>query len=136
MIEIHITQYLQNDATLVAFFGNIGKIYAIQAPAGATMPWLIVEAAGGSRTQIGSNRINERNTIRVSVDVGPTHILKGRQAIERAKYLVENYRGDMYDSEDVHITCSAIRGWAGMTGAYRYQFDAICEFVEPLVKRP
>ena len=137
MIERDILFYLQSTASLVDKLGGISKIYAIQAPQDADgepvlMPWLIVEPAGGpTREKINATTMQERQTLRISVDADSANFLSAREAIDIAHGLLENYRGTLVTARDATVSCSPIRGWAGYkANTYRWQFDAIVEFLE------
>jgi len=129
MIEKDLKLYYEGQSTLTSLIGN--KIYVIQAPqASVTMPWLVIENTSGSRIKIAQDLMEETAYLRVTVDTGPNQFVSGRNIIETAKNLIENYRGNMGSTNDLHITCGSIRGWAGIGGAYRFQFDIVARFTE------
>jgi hypothetical protein len=132
MIEQDVYVYLKNDATLNALLGATGNVFIMEAPTigDILMPWVIVEVTSGSRTKISQNKMEEIAYVRVSVDAGPAQAFVGRNAVERCKVLLENYRGCLSTAMDTSVSIGAIRGWAGFGGAYRYQFDAIVRFTE------
>ena len=132
MIEQDVYIYLKNDATLNALLGATGNVFLMEAPTvgNVLMPWVIVEVTSGSRTKISQLKMEEIAYVRVSVDAGPAQAFKGRDAIERCKVLLENYRGLLSTAIDTSVSIGAIRGWAGFGGAYRYQFDATVRFTE------
>lgn len=136
MIEKDLLEYLQADTTLTNLLGGVKQICVIQATALLKMPFLTIEPLPGSRTKITHTLMEEITTVRISLDYGPAQILTGRNAIERAKYLIENYRGTLNSASDIHITCSSVGSWAGLMGCSRSQFTASCRFVETLVNRP
>lgn len=130
MIERDLLTYLQGYSSLTSLVGN--KIYVIQAPqSGVQMPWVIIENTSGTRRKIAQNKIEEIAYVRVTVDSGPNQVVLGRNIAEKAKEAVENLRGALGLATDVHITCGSIRGWAGIGGAFRYQFDVTARFTEP-----
>jgi hypothetical protein len=122
MIEADVVQYLR---TTLAFT----NVHVIQAPKAATMPYVIVEVTGGSRKPLGI-RTQEHTLFRVSVDCGPSQMVTGRTLIGRCLSALENYRGQLQSAGDVHIVCSAIRGWAGLSETYRFMFDCEAKFME------
>lgn len=137
MIERDVLFYLQNSTALTDKIGGISKIYAIQVPQESDsepilMPWMIVEPAGGpNRKKINATTMQERSTLRVSVDSDSANFLTAREAIEIAHDLLENYRGTLATARDATVVCSPIRGWAGYkANTYRWQFDAVIEFLE------
>ncbi len=134
MIEQDVYTYLRSDTTLSGFLGAPNNIFIIQVPTinEPEMPWVVVEVTSGSRTKISQTAMEELAYVRVSVDAGPNQAFRGRKAIERCKVLLENYRGRMATAVDTSVSIGAIRGWAGMAGANRYQFDAIIRFTEVL----
>lgn len=142
MLEYALTAYLCADSTLVSFFASSSSIYVTQPPTSGIMPWLVILPMGGTRTQICKTKIEDVNTVRIYVDFPATQVdmLKGRNAIERAKYLLEHYRGNVGTSTtpshiayDTYITCSAIDDLAGSSGTYRYQFTAKIKSIETYV---
>jgi len=142
MLEYALTNYLTSDTTLVSYFYSNKSIYITQAPTKAVMPWLILLNIGGSRDQISKTRVEENSTVRIAVDFPATEVdmKKGRLAIERAKYLLEHYRGDMgsstidsHNAYDVYIICSAVEDVGGISGTYRYQFTARIRSIEGVI---
>lgn len=136
MIEKDILEYLQADTTLTTLLGGVKQICVIQAPAGLKMPYLTIEPLPGTRTKISPVLVEEITSVRISLDYGPAQIITGRNAIERAKYLIENYRGLLNGANDIVITCGSIGSWAGLAGCSRSQFSALCKFTEAYVERP
>ena len=140
MIERDILFYLQSSVTLTSLLGGVSKIFPILVPdqvddAKVLMPWLVIEPAGGTRKKINATTMQERTTVRISVDADAGYLATSRDAVETAHLLLENYRGVLTTARDVVITCSPIRGWAGYSaGTYRWQFDAIVEFLEDYVE--
>lgn len=134
MIERDIVQYLQADSDLIQMVSGANHLVVVQAPVNIKMPYITIEPIGGSRTRISPLKTEELNTVRISIDYGPDQLLSGRLAIERAKYLLENFRGTMNGAEDLLITCSSISSWSGLGGSYRSQFTAKCQFIENTTK--
>ena len=132
MIEQDVYVYFKQDATLSGYLGGNEKIYLISAPTDDSikLPWVVIEQTSGSRTKISQTKMEEIGYLRISVDAGPDEVFGGRDIIERCKDLLENYRGNLDQADDVHISTSAIRGWAGLGNSYRYQFDATVRFTE------
>src|SRR5574344_148103 len=128
MIEKDLMQYLQTKTQLTTALGGSGKIYAIQAPTGASMPWLIIEPTGGSRIRISATKGEATNLVRIGVDAGPSNWITGRNAIEYARIAIENLRGTLGDATDIVITVGDISGYPGLNGAYRYSFPATCKY--------
>jgi hypothetical protein len=129
MIEKDILLYLQGYTALTTLIGN--KMYIVQAPSTSVqMPWLIIENTAGQRNKIAQNLMEEIAYCRVSVDCGPAQAVAGRNIIEVAKTALENFRGLLNSANDAHVVCGSVRGWAGIGGAYRYQFDATIRFTE------
>lgn len=136
MIEQDVYTYFRSDATLSGYLGAPSNIFIIQAPSvnEPEMPWVVVEVTSGSRTKISQTLMEELAYVRVSVDAGAHQAFRGRNAIERCKVLLENYRGRMATAIDTAVSIGAIRGWAGLGGAYRYQFDAIIRYTEVFIQ--
>ena len=130
MIEKALLIYLQSNTALVAKAGGASHICVVQAPTKVTMPYIIIEPTGGSRDNITAGKVEERNSVRIKVDVPADKMIYGRELIEMAKALVENYRGDIEGVTDLHISSSAISDFPGLAGVYRYQFSALCRWVE------
>jgi len=132
MIEQDVYVYFKQDATLSGYLGGNEKIYLISAPTDDSikLPWVVIEQTSGSRTKISQLKMEEIGYLRISVDAGPDEVFKARTIIEHCKALLENYRGKLDQADDVRITTSAIRGWAGLGNSYRYQFDATVRFTE------
>ena len=141
MIEKVLLTYLQSTTitvckNLTTKLGGIGKIFVVQVPtydSTTKMPWLVIEPTGGTRERIGASKIEEVNSVRISVDAGATQLVLGRECAELAKKAVENYRGNLNGTggaTDIIITCSAITGFPGLNGCYRWQFSARCQWTE------
>ena len=128
MIEKDLMQYLQKNTNLTTKLGGTGKIYSIQAPTSAVMPWLIIEPTGGSRDRIGATKGEAVNMVRIGVDAAPSQWITGREAIEYARVALENLRGTIGDASDIVITVGEISGYPGLNGAYRYSFSATCKY--------
>jgi hypothetical protein len=136
MIEQDIYAYLLADTVLSGYLGAPTNVFLIQAPTlnEPEMPWVIVEVTSGSRNKISQTLMEETAYVRISVDSGLAQAFIGRHAIERCKVLLENYRGRLTTAADAVSSISAIRGWAGFNGAYRYQFDATVRFTEAFIQ--
>lgn len=138
MIEKELLIYLQSPTivpckALTTKLGGIGKIFVLQVPttdSTTKMPWLVIEPTGGTRTKISATKVEEVNNVRVSVDCGPAQMVLGRECSDLAKKAVENYRGNMGGASDIMVTCSAVSGWPGLNGCYRWQFTARCQWTE------
>jgi len=138
VIEKELLTYLQSTTitvckNLTTKLGGIGKIFVVQVPtydSTTKMPWLVLEPTGGTRERIGASKVEEVNNVRISVDNGATQMAPGRECIELAKKAVENYRGNLNGASDISITCSAITGFPGLNGCYRWQFTARCQWTE------
>jgi len=135
MIEKDILQYLQGISALTTKLGGVNKVVAIQAPSGLAMPWLIIEPSGGTRKRISANKLQEFNSVRVSVDCGAAQLAQGRAAMELARDALENLRGTLGDSKDIYIECGAISGYAGLYGAHRFSLTCDCKFTDDWVKK-
>ena len=135
MIEQDVFVYFRTSPTLSGIMNGTDKVYLIQAPSETVdvtkMPWVVVEKTGGNRRKISQAKMEEIAYLRISVDAGPGQVFKGGQIIQECHRLLENYRGQMQTAVDVESTVSAIRSWAGFSGAYRYQFDATIRYTEP-----
>lgn len=125
MIEADLVQYLR---TVPALDAIKAKIFPLQAPKGTPMPYVVVENTGGSRKQMGS-KTEEIALFRISVDCGAAQFTAGRNYIEECLKAVENYRGGMLSALDLYISCSSVRGWAGIGDTYRYMFDGEARFM-------
>jgi hypothetical protein len=138
VIEKELLTYLQKTTipsckALTTKLGGIGKIFVLQVPTTDTttkMPWLIIEPTGGTRTKISASKVEEVNNVRISVDCGPAQMVLGRESADLAKKAVENYRGTIGGATDIIVTCSAVSGWPGLNGCYRWQFTARCQWTE------
>jgi hypothetical protein len=136
MIERDIMIYLQSLPEITNLCNNI---FVIQAPKDAKMPYIIIENTGGTRRKLGSDSTEELALFRVTVDVGSGQMTLGRDIAETCLKVIENYRGQFSNTDgakDVFITCSAVRGWAGIGGAFRYMVDGRARFVEPYRQNP
>lgn len=132
MIEIDTLLYLKSYPSLIALLPAT-SIYNIQAPStDVKMPWLVLEKTSGLRKRITHLKTEETAYIRITVDVGPSAVVKGRNIAEQALIALENYRGNMGDSKDIIVTCGAIRGYAGYSECYRYQFDVTIKLIEDI----
>lgn len=138
MIEKELLIYLQTTtiprcAALITKIGGIGKIFVVQVPttdSTTKMPWLVIEPTSGPREKISPTKIEEVNSVRISIDCGPAQMVLGRECAELAKAAIENFRGKLGNADDINITCSAVSGWPGLNGCYRWQFVARCQWVE------
>jgi hypothetical protein len=134
MILEDMVTYLRGYTALTTISGistfSAAKIYPIQAPTGTVMPYLIVEVAEGSRGQIAAQSTESNPMIRITVDAGPNQSVAAGRIIEMARKALENFRGLMGGSNDAFFTCSEIRGWAGMSGSYRFQMNVNGRYVE------
>ncbi len=139
MIERDFLHYYQADATLVSLLGGRERIQVVQAPSTLQMPFLLIAPSGGTRYNITPSFTEETNSVRITLDTDQMQFLKGRQAIERALAITENFRGFMDNptafpdcAQDISIYCSPIRAWEGYkAGVFRFQFDATVRFLEP-----
>jgi hypothetical protein len=136
MIEKDLLTYLQGQAALTTPLGGDNKIVIVQAPIAENfkLPWLVIENSGGTRTQITSGLIEEVANVRISVDAGPAQWVLGREIAEIALHELEHYRGLLGDANDLYITCSSIRSYAGVISTYRYQFECRIRWIETLQK--
>lgn len=134
MILEDVVTYLRGYAVLTTISGvndfSAAKIFPIQAPTGTTMPYLIVEVAEGSRSKMAAQSTEGAPMIRVTVDAGPNQSVAAGKIMEKARKALENFRGAMGGSSDVFLTCSEIRGWAGMSGSFRFQMNVSGRYVE------
>ncbi len=134
MILEDVTTYLKGYAALTSISGislfSANKIYPIQVPNGVPMPYLIVEVSEGSRERIAAQMTGGEAMIRITVDGGPNQNVMAGRIVETARRALENFRGLMGGTNDLFLTCSEIRGWAGMAGTYRYQFNVTGRYVE------
>jgi hypothetical protein len=129
MISWDIQNYLATCSGLTALL-PASKIFTIQAPTDTELPYLVVELSEGPREKIGAQLTEGRPYCRVTVDGGPASIKAAGAIAEKARSYLENYRGAMGNSNDVMITCSEVRGWAGTGGAFRYQFSVNARYTE------
>jgi hypothetical protein len=128
MIELDLLSYLRAHTALTALVGD--NIFLIQAPTDKKMPWLVLEISSGLRKRITNTYTEETAFARITVDVGPSQTVLGRQIIEAALRAVENYRGLLGASNDVIVSCGAVRSWAGYSEVNRFQFDATIRLIE------
>lgn len=133
MIERSIYEYLRNDSQLNSIVQ--GRIYLIQVPSqnNPVLPWVVIENIGGIREKISQNKIEEKVNLRITVDADNTQLVLGRSIIERAHVLLENYRGMLYNSNDVIIQCSSVSGASGIGGIYRYVFSCIVKSLDDYI---
>ena len=120
--------YLRNNTTVSTIMN--GRIFPLQAPSSVEMPFMIVEPTSGMRESIVFGTTGGTAWFRITVDVGPTDQVAGYNMIWTALRALENYRGDMGNTKDTVVTCGEPRGWAGIGGAYRYQFEVRIEYTE------
>ena len=120
MIEASFYNYLIADTTIT---DNV-SVYITQAPVDAKMPWLVILPTPTEINRISKSKMEEKDFIRIIVDYPASDTNgAGRFVAERAKVLVENYRGDMGDTKDLFVSCGGVSSFPGMNGSYRYQFD-------------
>ena len=124
--------YISVQPTVTAYIPNI---YDVQAPEDADLPWIIIAVSSGIRRKLTYGKMQGRSWLRVTCDVGPNDRVKGANAINEVVSLTENYRGDLGNTKDVHMSCSEPRSWPGTGGAYRYQVDIeiiyTYDYIEP-----
>jgi len=136
MILEDLVTYLKGYGALTTISGisttvfSAAKIFPIQAPTGVAMPYLIVEVAEGSRGKMAAQVTETNPMIRITVDAGPNQSVVAGRIMEKARKALENFRGLMGNTSDVFLTCSEIRGWAGMSGTFRYQMNVNGRYVE------
>lgn len=129
MLDGDILQYMQTASGLIAEL-PANKIYLAQAPNTAVMPWLIIDILPGIRDKIAQDLTEQISTVRVTVEVGPDQKVKGRTIAEKALRALDNYRGAIYTTNDVHITCGSIGLTMGLNYTHRYSFNARVRFAE------
>jgi hypothetical protein len=134
MILEDVVTYLKGYAALTTISGvaafSAAKIFPIQAPTGTVMPYMIVEVSEGSREKMAAQSTVSHPMIRITVDGGPNQNVAAGKIIGMARKALENYRGLMGGTSDLFLTCSEIRGWAGMSGSYRYMMNVNGRYVE------
>lgn len=136
MILEDLVTYLKGYTALTTISGipsatfSAAKIFPIQAPTGTVMPYLIVEVAEGSRGQIAAQTTESNPMIRITVDGGPNQVVTSGKIMEKARKALENYRGLMGGTNDLFLTCSEIRGWAGMSGSFRFMMNVNGRYIE------
>lgn len=136
MILEDMVTYLKGYSALTTISGipsstfSAAKIFPIQAPTGTVMPYLIVEVAEGSRSKMAAQATESSPMIRITVDAGPNQNVTAGKIMEKAQKALENFRGAMGGTNDLFLTCSEIRGWAGMSGSFRYQMNVSGRYVE------
>lgn len=130
MIEDSILKYLRASTSLVTALGSADSIVIGTVPPAGKMPWLSVEVAPGTREKISQVLVEQKNPLRIIVSAAPHQANKGRQCIELALRLLENYRGSIYSVNDAHITCGSISGLGGLASVVRYQFTASVRYTE------
>jgi len=131
MIEKDVLQYLQSKVSLTTKLGGVGKIMNVQPIATAKMPWLCIEVSGGTDNKMGATKQQEMASMRIYVDAAATQMVVGREAIELAKAYLQDLRGDLYDTKDLHLKCGVISGYPGMDGSYRYSMTVTARFMVP-----
>lgn len=134
ILEEALLKYFRLNAELVALVGSKEQIDIGQIAPTEKMPWIAIEVSPGTRTKIAHAKMEQRSTIRITVNGGPQHKVKCKSIAEKALRLLENYRGGLYDIDDVYITCNAINGISGLGNSVRYQFLANIRFTETLTK--
>jgi hypothetical protein len=136
MILEDMVTYLRGYTALTTISGipstvfSAAKIFPIQAPTGTVMPYLIVEVAEGSRGKMAAQSTESNPMIRIMVDAGPNQSVAAGNIMAMAQKALENFRGLMGNTSDVFLTCSEIRGWAGMSGSYRFMMNVNGRYVE------
>ena len=134
MLEESLLRYFRNNAELVALVGSKPQIDIGQVVSTEKLPWIAIEVSSGTRNKMSFNKMEQRSTIRVTVNGGPQHKVLCKSIAEKALRLLENYRGGLYDMDDVYVTCSAINGISGLGNSIRYQFLATMRFTDALIK--
>lgn len=128
MIEKSILNQLLSNSTLISLLGG-SKIYPYRVAANAKMPWVVLHiVSGGTRKRITEKFTEGKDTVLVYVDAD--NFLTGRNIAEECLRTIENFRGDMSDSNDVYLTCSSIRDIDGYAGSYRFLFDVSARYKE------
>lgn len=130
MFENDLLKYFRSSSTLVAEIGDKDRIVIGNVVPSDKLPWLAIEIGGGTRSKISQSLTEQSSTIRVIVTAGPNQQVKGKSIAEMALRLLENYRGNIYSTNDVYITCSAINMINGLASVVRYQFTASIRFTE------
>jgi len=128
VIEKSLLQHLLDDTELTTLLGG-NKIYFQRVPTGTEMPWVVFSVApGGVRERISLKYIDAQDII--SFEIEHPQMVAGREIAEKVLRRVENYRGDLSDDSDIHITCSTIRSLDGAFASYRYLFNAYVRYKE------
>ncbi len=129
MIDGDLTSYLQTASGLIALLPAT-KIFLGQAPNTVSMPWLVIEIFTGPRNKIAATKTEVTNTVRISVGVGPSDKVKGRNIAEQVLRYMENFRGLMGATSDMHVTCGSVGFTTGTGGTFNYSFNALIKYVE------
>lgn len=132
MIEEDILKYFRNNAALVSAVGGTAQIDIGQVAPTNKMPWIGIEVSPGVRTKISEALMEQRSSLRITVNGGPQHKVLAKTIADMALRLLENYRGALYSTRDAYITCSAVNGISGFAGSVRYQFVASIRFTEAI----
>ena len=129
MIDGDLLNYLQTYPSLIALL-PASKIFLGQAPSTAVMPWLVLEIFPGTRTKVAATKLEQRNTIRVTVDCGIDKKVAGRNIIEQALQALDFYRGSIYSVNDAYVECGSIGLTMALNNVYKYSFSASMRFME------
>ena len=117
MIEQALVDYLNSQVSITSLIGG-SKVYYSRAPSKAVMPFITIKNAGGPRKKVTQYYTDADDTVTVYVDA--SNQFNGRAIAEAIMRALENYRGDMYPAQDVHITLGSIRDLDGFQGTYRF----------------
>jgi hypothetical protein len=129
MIEKSILNYLLSDSTLISLLHGNNNIFYQRVPEEAEMPWVVFTLPpGGERNRMTQKYTNIDDV--VSFDIESALMVEGRNIVGRVLYLIENYRGDMGEDQDLHITTTSIRSMDGALATFRYAFNAFVKYKE------
>ena len=131
MMEGDILNYLQTYPALIVLL-PASKIFLGQAPSTAIMPWLVLEIFSGTRTRISKTKLEQRNTIRVTVDCGIANKVAGRNIIEQALQALDFYRGSIYSVKDIYTESGSVGLTVGLNSIHKYNFTSSMRFVETI----
>lgn len=128
MIERSILNYvLESSAITSALGGN--KVYFQRVPGGTKMPWVCFYVPPGSERYRMTQTYTETMLI-TYFQIEHSKLVAGKTIAELVHARLENFRGDLDEEDDVHITCSAIRSLDGALDSYRYEFKATVRYRE------
>lgn len=128
MIERSLVNYVLESSTITtALSGN--KVFFQRVPGGTRMPWVCFYVPPGSE-RYRMTQIYTETMLSTYWQIEHAKMVEGKTIAQLVHARLENYRGDLDEEDDVHITCTPIRSLDGALDSYRYEFKATVRYRE------